>query len=261
MNKPAFKPQLILQTSASLLFAGLLTSGVALAQSPYAAWQSDDDTRIDVSDSFNRKHDTRLSKTVTQDNDYTVRKTHTQDNDTTTSSDDDYTDSSSYKYDHRSSWANTEDNDTTTTTNTDLDFQIAKPTQSSYKYQDQDAGHQGANEVNGVAVGHEVYTQGGPTHVSAGNDETYFMGPAMVNTNVNQVPVNHVNISGSNSAPIGLSNTMAGRDMGDKGVFAPIGNTSVGVGGNVGNQSGATLEQSGAATNGIADPISSSISR
>lgn len=261
MKKPAFKPQLVLHTSASVLVAGLLASGLAVADTPYSAWQSDDDTKIQVSDSFNPKTDTRYSKTVTEDNDYTLRKMHKEDNDITLSSDDDYTDSSSY----RTTWTNTEDNDVTKSwqksedNDVAVDFQIATPTQSSYKHQDQDAGHQGANKAVGLARGHEVYTQGGPTNVSAGNDETYFMGPAMVNTNVNQVPVNHVNIGGSNSAPIGLSNTMAGRDMGDKGVFAPIGNTSVGVGGNVGNQSGATLEQSGAASNDIADPISSTI--
>lgn len=258
-------PKLKLQTSASLLLAGLLTSGVAAAEYPYSAWQSasDDDTEIKVSDSFNRQTDTRLNKTISQDNDYTLRKSHKEDNDITLSSDDDYSDSSTTTH----TWTNTEDNDVTKSwqksedNDIAVDFQIAKSAQTSDKFQHQDAGHKGSNKVVGLAKGHEVYTQGGDTQVSAGNDETYFMGPAMVNNNVNQVPVNHVNVSGSNSAPIGLSNVMAGRDMGDKGVFAPIGNTSVGVTGNVGNQSGASLDQRGAASNSVADPISSTIRR
>jgi hypothetical protein len=97
--------------------------------------------------------------------------------------------------------------------------------------------------------------------VSAGNDETVYYGPALVNTNVNQLPQNNLFIQGSNGAPISQANTFAGRDMGPKGVFAPVGNTSVGVSGNVGNQSGASVGQSGDSANSIADPMSSVINR
>jgi hypothetical protein len=132
---------------------------------------------------------------------------------------------------------------------------------TSYKYQDQDAGHQADTAVYGSASGHSVGVEGGTNLVSAGNDETVYYGPALVNTNINQLPQNNLFISGSNGAPISQANTFAGRDMGPKGVFAPIGNTSAQVGGNVGNQSGASVDQSGDSANSIADPMSSVIRR
>ena len=55
------------------------------------------------------------------------------------------------------------------------------------------------------------------------------------------------------------ANTFAGRDMGPKGVFAPIGNTSAEVSGSVGVQAGATVDQNGDSANSIADPMSSVI--
>ena len=129
---------------------------------------------------------------------------------------------------------------------------------TSHKYQDQDAGHQADTQVYGAASGHSVGVEGGTNLVSAGNDETVYYGPALVNTNTNQLPQNNLFIQGSNTgAPISQANTFAGRDMGPKGVFAPIGNTSAQVGGNVGNQSGASVDQSGDSANSIADPMSS----
>jgi hypothetical protein len=262
--------------TSSLILAGILAAGNASADYPYASWSQSDDDAVTIADSFNKE--TSVSKWSSEDNDVTVSKdfdytysssedndktitetttkTHSEDNDVAISKDWDYT--SIYK--------TSEDNDVTTTVtedndvHTDLDFQVATPTMSSYKYQDQDAGHQADTSVLGVASGHSVGVEGGTNLVSAGNDETVYYGPALVNTNTNQLPQNNLFISGSNGAPISQANTFAGRDMGPKGVFAPIGNTSAAVSGNVGNQSGASVEQGGDSSNAIADPMSSFIS-
>jgi hypothetical protein len=241
--------------ASSLVLAGLMLAGAAHAEYPYAAWQQSDDDSVKIEDSFNRESsyrssvdtDLSLTKQHSEDNDISVRKSHSEDNDVAISKDFDYT--SIYK--------TSEDNDVTT----DVDLQFATPTMTSYKHQDQDAGHQADTTVLGVANGHSVDVEGGTTVVSAGNDETVYYGPALVNTNVNQLPQNNLFIQGSNGAPISQANTFAGRDMGPKGVFAPVGNTSVGVSGNVGNQSGASVGQSGDSANSIADPMSSVINR
>lgn len=251
--------------ASSLVLAGVMLAGGAQADSPYAAWQQSDDDIVKVDDSFNRDYrssvdtDVSLTRQHSEDNDIAVRKSHSEDNDVAISKDFDYT--SIYKtsedndVDVRKS--HSEDNDTTT----DIDLQFATPTLTAYKFQDQDAGHQADTQVYGAAQGHSVGVEGGTTVVSAGNDETVYYGPALVNTNVNQLPQNNLFIQGSNGAPISQANTFAGRDMGPKGVFAPVGNTSVGVSGNVGNQSGASVDQSGNAANSVADPMSSTISR
>ncbi len=142
-----------------------------------------------------------------------------------------------------------------------MDFQIATPTLTGYKYQDQQAGHQADQSVLGAARGHSVGVTGGPTVVSAGNDEQTFFGPAMVNNNTNQLPQNNTFVQGSNYAPISSSNTFAGRDMGPKGVFAPVGNTSATVFGDTMQSSGASLGQSGASSNSIADQMNSGVSK
>lgn len=266
MKAAPFQHPLPLKTAASLLLAGLLTSGAAAAETPYAAWSgnSDDDvTTVDINDSFKKGSDNRLTQSWKKDIDKTTVSDHREDNDI----DLDYTSQWRHSEDNdiTRTVTKSQDNDTTTTTtednDVDVDFQIATPTIKTEKWQAQDVGHEGSSAAYGLARGHDTAVAGSTNQVSAGNDETYFMGPAMVNTNVNQVPVNHVMVGGSNSAPIGLSNVMAGRDMGDKGVFAPIGNTSVGVSGNVGQQSGSAVDQRGAADASIADPISSDISR
>ncbi len=272
----------------SLILAGVIAAGGAAA-GPYDYWQpsvSDDDI-VRIDDSFNRESsvDTSISsddhsdrsssrsedndytstwiskvsedndvwKSHSEDNDYTSIYKTSEDNDVTTSEDNDYTSTVSEDNDYTSTVS--EDNDVTTM----LDFQIATPTMSSYKFQDQDAGHQADTQVYGAASGHSVGVEGGTTVVSAGNDETVYYGPALVNTNTNQLPQNNLFIQGSNGAPISQANTFAGRDMGPKGVFAPVGNTSAIVGGNVGNQSGASVDQSGDSANSIADPMSSVI--
>jgi hypothetical protein len=257
--------------ASSLILAGILAAGNASADyNPYASWSSSDDDISKIADSFNKTtsvsksedNDVSISKQYdyawsnTEDNDKTITKTHTEDNDVAISK----------TWDYKSVYKTSEDNDVTTTitedndVTTDLDFQVATPTLSSYKYQDQDAGHQADTSVFGVANGHSVGVEGGTTVVSAGSDETVYYGPALVNTNINQLPQNNLFISGSNGAPISQANTFAGRDMGPKGVFAPIGNTSAAVSGNVGNQSGASVDQSGGSRNSIADPMSSFIS-
>ena len=213
--------------ASSLVVAGALCAGSAYAQYPYGAWQSSDDDTVTIEDSFNRE--TTVSKTWSQDVDVDVRKYHTEDNDVT------------------KSWYST----------TDVDSQVAKPTLTSEKYQKLEAGHDATTSVYGTATGHSVGVEGGTNFVSAGNDETRYYGPALVNTNTNQLPQNNLFIQGSNAAPISQANTFAGHDMGPKGVFAPVGNTSAMVGGNVGNQSGASVGQSGDAANSIADPMSS----
>lgn len=262
--------------ASSLVLAALLTSGSALAEDgPYKSWQqsSDDDVSVKIEDSFKRieRHDTRydsrtdtdvdLSYRTSEDND--VTKTHSEDNDFdlrfSASEDNDVVDSYNTDLDYRHS----EDNDITKSwqQRIDVDSVVATPTQTSTTDTRQHAGHTGLSEAYGVANGHDVQTVGGPTQVSAGNDEQLFYGPAMVNTNTNILPSNDLFIGGHNSGPIGQSNTAAGRDLGDKGVFAPIGNTSSVVGGDVGQASTAITEQSGDARNSAEEVMSSRIGR
>ena len=238
----------------SLVLAGVIAASSAAAD-PYGSWHgySSDDDSLDISESFNRE--TSVSSTHSEDNDSWKTSSRSEDND--------YTSSYQTSEDNDVTTTITEDNDVTKSwqQSTDVDLQIATPTMTSYKFQDQDAGHQADTSVYGTASGHSVGVEGGTNLVSAGNDETVYYGPALVNTNTNQLPQNNLFISGSNGAPISQANTFAGRDMGPKGVFAPIGNTSAQVGGNVGNQSGASVDQSGDSANSIADPMSSVIRR
>lgn len=234
----------------SLVLAGMIAAGSAAADTPYTSW-TDASRHVDVAieDSFNRSSSSSYSEdndvrtdvrsSISEDNDVSSVYSHTEDND------------------YSSVWTNTEDNDTSTV----VDFQIATPTLTGYKVQDQHAGHQADQSVLGAARGHEVGVAGGTTVVSAGNDEQVFYGPAMVNNNTNQLPQNNLFVQGSNGAPISQSNTFAGRDMGPKGVFAPIGNTSATVFGDTSQQSGAQLDQYGDSGNSIADQMNSGISK
>lgn len=206
----------------SLILAGLFAASTAMAASPYEYWGAPS-AEVAIEDSYN----TTSSSSYSEDNDVN------EDNDITTS------------------WQQA----------IDIDTQISTPTLTGYKYQDQSAGHQADQSVLGFARGNTVDVTGGPTVVSAGNDEQVFYGPAMVNTNINQLPQNNTFVQGSNYAPISSSNTFAGRDMGPKGVFAPIGNTSATVFGNTSQSSGASLDQSGDSGNSIADQMNSSIRR
>ena len=247
----------------SLVLAGVIAAGSAVA-GPYDSWSSavSDDDQIRIADSFNSEssvatsysedNDSWRTDSRSEDNDYTstVTQSHSEDNDfwSRHSEDNDY--------------AHTEDNDVTTTEDNDvaLDFLLATPTMTSHKFQDQDAGHQADTQVYGAASGHSVGVEGGTNLVSAGNEETVYYGPALVNENINQLPQNNVFIQGHSTAPISQANTFAGGDMGPKGIFgSPIGNTSAQVGGSVGNQSGAAVDQSGDSANSIADPMSSVI--
>ena len=260
----------------SLILAGILAAGSAAAETPYSSW-TDASSSVDVAiqDSFksssvysedNDVHNTATSS-VSEDNDVSSWYASSEDNDVTTDvrssvqEDNDY--SSVYTNTEDNDYAHSEDNDYTHTEDNDvstaLDFQIATPTMTGYKYQDQDAGHQADQNVLGAARGHEVGVAGGTTVVAAGNDEQTFYGPAMVNNNTNQLPQNNLFVQGSNGAPISQSNTFAGRDMGPKGVFAPIGNTSATVVGDTSQASGAQLGQSGDSGNSIADQMNSGI--
>ena len=254
--KKAFAPTLIL--------AGLFAVGAAQAN-PYASWQSavSDDDIVKVQDSFNRSQDNDYTSTYTksEDNDITKSYQKSEDNDVSSwyrhSEDNDIT--KSYQKSEDNDYTHTEDNDVAT--DIDVDFQFATPTLTSHKYQSQDAGHEADATVLGSARGHDTSVRGGPTVVSAGNDEQVFYGPAMVNNNTNQLPQNNLFVQGSNGAPISQSNTFAGRDMGPKGVFAPVGNTSATVSGNVDQTSAAQIGQSGNAANRIADTMSGSVSK
>ena len=260
----------------SLIVAGLIAAGGAhAAEGPYASWDASRTTDVVIEDSFNRSTSSQYSSRYSEDNDIALDVRTSEDNDVTShySEDNDvdtrYSYSSSEDNDTSSWYAHSEDNDTTITEDNDItrtweqdvDFQIATPTLTQHKYQDQQAGHQAGQTVVGAARGHEVGVAGGPTVVSAGNDEQVFYGPAMVNNNTNQLPQNNLFVQGSNGAPISQSNTFAGRDMGPKGVFAPVGNTSATVFGDTLQSSAGQLGQSGDASNSIADQMNSGISK
>ncbi len=245
--------------------------------------EQDNDTDIDVRKSSSQDNDVNISKSNKEDNDVQITKSFEQDNDITKTwtqdndvhkdfryssdyrnvEDNDVNKEFTYSSDYRHSEDNDvhQDNDVTKSwqQSTDVDFQIATPTLTGYKHQDQDAGHAASQSVLGAARGHSVAVEGGPTSVSAGNDENVFFGPTMQNTNVNMLPQTDILVNGANYAPISAVNTMAGRDMGDKGVFAPVGNTSAQVSGDTLQRSSAGLSQSGDSANSIADQMNASI--
>ena len=269
----------------TLVLAGVIAASTAAA-GPYDSWYSavSDDDAISIADSFNRETNSESSyestSTWSQDNDRISSVRTSEDNDSHVSSDDDYTSSVQEDNDWTSIVRTSEDNDSHVSSDDDytssvqedndvittedndvaLDFLLATPTMTSHKFQDQDAGHQADTQVYGAASGHSVGVEGGTNLVSAGNEETVYYGPALVNENINQLPQNNVFIQGHSTAPISQANTFAGGDMGPKGIFgSPIGNTTAGVSGNVGQQSGASVDQAGDAANSIADPMSSVI--
>lgn len=266
----------------NLIVAGLFAvSSVSAVAGPYDQWDASRTTDIEIADSFNRSTSSEYTSQYSEDNDVAVDVRTSEDNDVTShysedndvsswySSSEDNDTSSWYSHSEDNDYAHSEDNDTTITEDNDItrtwdldsDFQIATPTLTQHKYQDQRAGHEADQTVVGAARGHEVGVAGGPTVVSAGNDEQVFYGPAMVNNNTNQLPQNNLFVQGSNGAPISQSNTFAGRDMGPKGVFAPVGNTSATVFGDTLQSSAGQLGQSGDSSNSIADQMNSGISR
>ena len=277
----------------------LLAGSVQAESSPYAAWQqsSDDDKTVSTHESYNRDYrvneDNDVSKTYSKDIDIT--KTRSEDNDSSyayesnydskyeSNKDIDYTNTTPQRRQrfrlclrsepgqrrHQDDWTNTEDNDYTYTSSedndvhkhfeADLDSQYASSTQDVHKYQDQHAGHQGESYASGSAEGHDTMVKGGYTNVAAGNDEMFNYGTQI--SNVNQMPTNYLFVGGSNMAPIDQSNQSAGRDLGAKGVFAPVGNVGVEVLGNTGNHTASGVDQAGSASNSIADPVYSEIRR
>jgi len=278
--------------SSALVLAGALGAGSALAESPYASWQaSDDDVRI--ADSFNRSRtdtDVDVDLQRSEDNSKRFAYERTSDDDSHwsqeisksftssyESSDDDVTKISedndwTQTVSEDNDWTQTvsEDNDWTNTESTDLDFdlQLATPTMTSTKYQDQEAGHEAGASVYGAASGHTVGVEGGTNLVSAGNEETTFYGPALINENNNNfTPQSNDMLIGGDVGPgayLGQSNAaeIVNGDKGDRGLFgSPIGNTSAQVGGNVGQQSGSVIDQQGDSSNGIREDMSSYIGR
>jgi len=287
--------------SSALVLAGALGAASAMAKSPYASWQaSDDDVRIE--DSFNRSRtdtdvdvdvrksednskrfayertsddDSHWSQDITKsftssyessDDDTTITKS-SDDDITRISEDNDWTKTVSEDNDYTKTVS--EDNDWTNTESTDLDFdlQVATPTMTSTKYQAQDAGHEADASVFGAASGHSVGAHGGTNLVSAGNEETTFNGPALINENNNNFnpQSNSLAVYGSvgPGAYLGLSNDaeIVNGDKGARGNFAPIGNVSAGASGNVGQQSGSVIDQQGDSSNGIREDMSSYIGR
>ncbi len=247
----------------TLIVAGLFAAGAVHADSPYASWDASRTTDVVIEDSFNRSTSSEYTSQYSEDNDVAVDVRTSEDNDVSSWYSSEDNDSSSWYSHVEDNDTHTEDNDITEDNDytSTIDFQIATPTLTQHKYQDQQAGHQAGQTVVGAARGHEVGVSGGPTVVSAGNDEQVFYGPAMVNNNTNQLPQNNLFVQGSNGAPISQSNTFAGRDMGPKGVFAPVGNTSATVFGDTLQSSAGQLGQSGDSSNSIADQMNSGVSK
>lgn len=230
----------------STIVSGLAFSCIASAN-PYGAWSQSDDDVIKISDSFN----TELQSSVVEDNDISSVFSSTQDNDVT----------SSYRHsednDITSSYRHSEDNDVTSSWK--YDSEVISPTLTSYKRQDQDAGHKSAMKVSGSATGHALAVRGGPVVVSVGREDTFNAGPVITNNN-NFAP-NTATIYGSSLAPIQQSGSFVGGDVKRYDLSGPIGNTSAVAAGNVGNQSLASLQQSGDSANGIDDDMISGINR
>ncbi len=282
------------RTPLAIAISSILLAGAVQAEdSPYAAWQqsSDDDVTIKTDESFNRdysvredndvskviKKDIDITKTRTEDNDFTytkdidITKKHSedndfaldlyQDNDVTKTRTEDNDIALDFKQDNDWTYTSSEDNDVTKSWDADIDVdsQHAASTQDVHKYQDQYAGHQGQSSAQGYAEGHDTSVYGGQTKVAAGNDENLNFGTQI--SNVNQMPTNYLFVGGSNMAPIDQTNQSAGRDLGSKGVFAPVGNVGVEVLGNTGNHTSSGVDQSGSASNGIKDGVYSDIRR
>ncbi len=223
---------------------------------PYASWdyRASDDDSLAVEDSFNYAH--KNSERTELD----VRKHYEANQRTDIEVDKDYTSNYLYKTDDDYTSTSNVDVDDSWQQSTDVDLQLVTPTLTSNKDQRQDAGHGAYNEAYGYAQGHRAATVGGTTVVHAANDEQVFLGVAMVNNNTNQLPQNNV-FSQGNAGPVQQDTTFAGRDLGPKGVFAPVGNTMSTLSGSVGQGSSAAVNQSGDAHNGIADALQSDVSR
>ncbi|MEE8245290.1 MAG: hypothetical protein V3R27_09850 [Pseudomonadales bacterium] len=253
----------VIKLASSLAVVGLVFAGGAYADDkPYASWwtKSTDDHSVSYEDSFNRSTEDSFNRqssySKTEDNDVAITRTSSEDNDTTIDR------SIADSFNRQSSYSKSEDNDFTSIFKRTTDIDVITPTLTSLKKQDVSAGHTAGNAyVSGAANGHVSDVQGSKNLVSAGNKETNYWGPAMVNTNVNQIPTNHLYIQGSNvGSPISQGIESVAGDKGNYGVFgSPIGNTQSWVGGDVSNASGAAYDQSGDSSSSIADTMSSSV--
>jgi len=131
---------------------------------------------------------------------------------------------------------------------------VDRTDQSSFKLQDQDAGHKGFSSATGFASGHRVETTGSTNSLNVGNDQSSaFLSPSFVNNNV---PVTTI-VGGDSNGPIVTTTKVAGRDMDvNRGLIgSPIGNTSAFVQGAVSQASSSALNQSGDSSNSIHDPM------
>ena len=215
----------VIKLASSLAVVGLVFAGGAHADYPYSAWtQKSVDKSVSIDDSFNRSIEDSFNR--------------------------------------EASYSKSEDNDFTSIFTRTTDIDSITPTLTSIKKQDVRSGHTAGDAyVSGAAKGHVSKVQGSKNLVSAGNKETNYWGPAMVNTNVNQLPTNNLFIQGSNvGSPISQAIESVAGDKGNYGVFgSPIGNTQSWVGGDVSNASGAAYDQSGDSSSSIADTMRSSI--
>lgn len=149
-----------------------------------------------------------------------------------------YTSESWYRYDPRTSYHT----------------QVEKTDQSSFKLQDQNAGHKAFSSADGYASGHQVDVTGSTNRLNVGNDQSSaFLSPSFVNNNV---PVTTI-VGGDSNGPIVTTTKVAGRDMDvNRGLIgSPVGSTSAFVAGAVSQASSSALTQSGDSSNSIHDPM------
>ena len=210
---------------AFVLVAAVAAAGSASAD-PYGMWRG---TQTSIDGSFNPVTTTTTSVNKSfeksEDNDVTVTKTHTEDNDY---------------------WSNWESH-----------YSAVMPEQSSYKYQDQDAGHSAHAFVNGSAEGHDVYTSGSTNDVSVGNEQRFCAGNCATFNNQSN-PQTQLVLNSVVPGGVSQESTQVAGDVKTI-LLGPIGTTAVGVSGDVGQSSSSGIGQSGDSANSIADPMSIAI--
>jgi hypothetical protein len=235
------------RTPVFVLAAAIAAAGSASAD-PYGMWRgaSIDDsfnpvttTTTTVNKSFSKSedNDVTVSKTRTEDNDVAITKSHSEDNDVSIekshSEDNDY-------------WSNWESH-----------YSAVMPEQSSYKFQDQDAGHSARANVNGSAEGHDVYTSGSRNDVSVGNEQRFCAGNCATFNNQSN-PQTQLVLNSTVPGGVSQESTQVAGDVKTI-LLGPIGTTAVGVSGDVGQSSSSGIGQSGDSANSISDPMSIAI--
>lgn len=222
---------------AFVLVAAVAAAGSASAD-PYGMWRG---TQTSIDGSFNPVTTTTTSVNKSfeksEDNDVTVTKTHTEDNDVSVQK------------------THTEDNDYWS--NWESHYSAVMPEQSSYKYQDQDAGHSAHAFVNGSAEGHDVYTSGSTNDVSVGNEQRFCAGNCATFNNQSN-PQTQLVLNSVVPGGVSQESTQVAGDVKTI-LLGPIGTTAVGVSGDVGQSSSSGIGQSGDSANSISDPMSIAI--